>query len=195
MVSVWIDAIGLETILSYCPYGNFIGCGGTSEFLTYLMRILPLTDTEIVQIFLSDDYYDSGNNEKIYTVNSLQQCILDIELRLSQDSYVRVSFSNDVLFEDTLSVSLSQILFGIINGGSKSLPSLFDHSFVLIEKNGIQRMESYVNHYKPQIISWNTWKQDMYDLFQSPHDTWSKIFNVSCDQKYDINTVNIIVNS
>jgi len=192
----WLDIIGVDTLLSYAPHGNFIGCGGTSEFLAYIMRKLPSDDKELLQLFFSDEYHNSAQNERIYSPKDLQDCIEDIQMRLLRDSYVRVSFMNNIIHPSLNNFNLQDLLFTILSSDHEQvIPLLFDHSFVLIQRNGIYRIESYVNQYGPQISEWSSWKDDIIDLFQDPHTVWTKLFGVICQEEYDLETINIYVGS
>lgn len=212
-MQAWLDSIGIPLLLDWAPSGSFEGCGGTAEFLSYLMRTRPSNKDEIWHIKRQSTWYDgaveskvfqadqlepegSDNDSKLSLLSKLEEALLLIRERLDKYEYVQVSFTNESedIEEETPSCeeivdSFKTYLF------SKPPAELFDHAFVLVKLDSIIRFKSYLGEYGPRTIPWNNYEADLRDLFMNPHSKWKEIFGVDCDPKYNLDRVRIVVNN
>lgn len=197
-MQAWLDSIGIPLLLDWAPSGLFVGCGGTAEFLSYLMRTQPSSEDEIWHIKRQSIWYDSAVESKIFQSNQLEEALTLIRERLDKHEYVQVSFINDA--NEKIEELESQCCEEIINSFKTYLfqkppAELFDHAFVLVKLDSIIRFESYLGEYGPRTIPWNNYESDLKDLLKNPHTKWKDIFGVNCDSKYNLENINIIVNN
>lgn len=186
MLSFWIDQITIDTLLNLCPHGFLAGCGETSEYLAYAFRIQPKDYNELFQRFnRQGEYYNSAVNELSF--NSMNKAIEEINIRLRENGYVRVSLTTMSIDNDKIDI-LDYLR-------SKPKAKLFDHSFIIVNYHGIKRIESYINEYKPRIVSWESYQSDLINLMNDPLNEWKRIFEVECEPNYDLDNIEIIISN
>lgn len=172
----WIKTIGLATLVSAAPSGMLIGCGGTSLYITHVMR--NKLNRDDLLIFSRSKFTRSKCIDTVKFFPYQLDEILDlIDKRLLERGYVRVSFNIETSEETVPS----------------DRPYLFDHSFVLFRNKTIFRIESYLGKYETRCVSWNSYSKDIRAIMKSPLRKWRKIFGVKCRPDYDINKVTIFV--
>ena len=187
-----------DLLIRFAPYGLFIGCGGTSEFINYAIRTKPETEEEIFNICRQHLYYDTEMDKKEYNFNNSKDFINDIETRLSNIGYARVSFENiDNLHNKDIynQLEINKSIRDILLNKFKSL--LFDHSFVIVKvNNGYVRFESYLREYPTRKVIWNNWKSDITSLFDQPGiNNWKRIFDVLPETTLEVQNIKLIINN
>jgi hypothetical protein len=169
-----------KTLLELAPHGFLVGCGGTSEFLAYILRVRPDDDT-LIRIWRQHEYYDffSEIDFKSYSFPSCEefnttwsQAVMDeVAHRLNSRGYVRFSFrreepeaTNSIPDLNEITTSLVKII------RTRPKPKLFDHSFVIAwmdSPKGYVRLESYIDQYHPRMVIWNSYQEDLSSLINS----------------------------
>jgi hypothetical protein len=192
----WINNITIQKLLNYAPHGFLCGCGGTSEYLAFVMRSRSSSEKDLFEVIRQGYYYDSIVDEVEYSFENFSLAIEEIEKRLDIHSYVRVSFCN-LSNNDSSDNSYStpdEVRKSIINCIlDPPSPVLFDHSFIIVKYNGIWRLESYVGLYKPRAIQWDSYHQDLQTLFESPIKEWKRLFEADCNPDYDPSQITILI--
>lgn len=197
-MQAWLDTIEIPKLLQWAPSGLFVGCGGTAEYLSYLMRIKPSTEDEIWEITRQHYWYDSATGSLLFTPEQLEEALSLIRECINTHEYVQVSFSNDSTEDLDEKRACCEEIVGSIKTFIFNKPpaELFDHAFILVKKgDSILRLESYLGEYGPRYVPWNNYESDLRDLFKNPHLKWKEIFGVDCNPKYDLHRVTITVNN
>jgi len=176
----------LPFILEVAPHGFFKGCGGTSEFITYILKHKPNGERDIFEVLRTHKYYNSFSDKKEFNLNQVDELLSEIDKRLSESGYVTVSFFNDKEIDEVSipSTNFMDSIKDLIFNGKKYKCILFDHSFVLTKlNNDYIRLESYIFNYEPRQIIWNTYKKDLTKLLSGKNrfDSWKQIFGVECN--------------
>lgn len=196
----WLQSITINTLLELAPWGLFIGCGGTSEYLTYALRTKPKDEKELFEINRHGTWYDSNVDKIEYPAVNLEEALSEINNRLDTYGYVRVSFydceyDDDTEEEEPSTIDIAGSIYALIR--KPGLPRLFDHSFVLVKDKDILRFESYLSEYVPRCTPWNSYAEDLRQLFKDPLKQWERLFNIKCAPQYqtDYNKIMIVVNN
>lgn len=199
-MEAWLHSININTLLELAPWGLFIGCGGTSEYLSYVFQTKPQDEQELFQINRLGTWFNHLIDKQEYSALHLDKALMEINKRLHEHGYVRVSFY-DVDYEEETdeepagTIDIAGSIFSLIR---KPLPpTLFDHSFVLVKVKEVLRFESYLSEYQPRCVPWNTYEEDLKKLLDNPLEQWECLFNIKCDPNYqtDYSKIMIVVNN
>lgn len=187
LLSPWIDQIRLQTLLRFAPFGFLAGCGETSEYLAYACQIQPQSEEELFnRLNRQGEYQNAQVDEVMFALTDIQDSLNEIETRLKQKGYVRVSFMSA---EKSESMSMREAIF------RKPAPRLFDHSFLMLQHKDVLRLESYIDQYAPRMVTWNEWRADLLKLVENPMQEWQRIFEVECIPCEQFTNVEIVISN